>query len=287
MVSAEILFGTAGGLGAFFLCVVLVQYILDDDAQIVGPRRRIDAPTRIRNPAYSTGPLEQESERVRLAVMRECLEFRTISVPTQREGDVEEGGNIVDAINKNKNNHDDDDYDDDDDDDDDEEEGDTAGKRKKKKKGNDANASDEDSGRISLIAKILENNNSISSTVRSMVLGILNRRDPTTDEDPPLSPHGAAEEHVSLDLVLLSIRGEGGVVHHRDSCSICLEPFRVGDKVARVKPREDGREQACGNWFKEDCILRWVENNDDCPLCRVKIVQDSNSSSSYGGAPVL
>ena len=86
----------------------------------------------------------------------------------------------------------------------------------------------------------------------------------TTKEDLPLSPH-SAEKHATIDLVFQSRRGGFGV-RHKDSCSICLEPFRVGDRIARVKQKgeddNDDHEQACGNWFKEDCIVEWLKRND-------------------------
>ena len=83
--------------------------------------------------------------------------------------------------------------------------------------------------------------------------------------------------------------------HHReeDCCSICLEPYRVGDTVARLKrtgttmtatatttattdAASDGdgctTKSCCNHWFHKDCILEWLQNHDDCPLCRVDMI---------------
>jgi len=114
----------------------------------------------------------------------------------------------------------------------------------------------------------------------------------------------------------------------QEVCSICLEPYKVGDRVARmkkkVKPKDHNwfqdavaqlkrqtqyqsarrnsdnchhsnhwfhhavselreatensqtvyKPTTCRHWFHEDCILGWLENNDECPLCRVDMIND-------------
>jgi hypothetical protein len=44
-----------------------------------------------------------------------------------------------------------------------------------------------------------------------------------------------------------------------DSCSICLNLFEFGDQVHVTN---------CKHTFHAECILRWLENSNDCPLCR-------------------
>jgi len=67
----------------------------------------------------------------------------------------------------------------------------------------------------------------------------------------------------------------------QECCSICLEPFRVGDTIARLKPKNSGeggedsnsdQHNGCNHWFHEDCIMEWLQNNDECPLCRVNMI---------------
>mmetsp|Transcript_10765 Transcript_10765/g.27224 ORF Transcript_10765/g.27224 Transcript_10765/m.27224 type:complete len:191 (-) Transcript_10765:1200-1772(-) len=72
-----------------------------------------------------------------------------------------------------------------------------------------------------------------------------------------------------------------------ECCSICLEGYKVGDTVARLKrtSEQEAREKRCetiheeehhdecNHWFHEDCIMEWLENKDECPLCRKNMVQ--------------
>ncbi len=44
-----------------------------------------------------------------------------------------------------------------------------------------------------------------------------------------------------------------------ESCSICLEIFRDGMKIAKLR---------CNHLFHTDCINRWFEVNFTCPLCK-------------------
>ncbi len=47
-------------------------------------------------------------------------------------------------------------------------------------------------------------------------------------------------------------------------CPICLEEYKVGEEIAWSNNHE------CPHAFHLDCILDWLMENDDCPLCRGK-----------------
>jgi hypothetical protein len=71
------------------------------------------------------------------------------------------------------------------------------------------------------------------------------------------------------------------------TCSICLEPFRVGDAVAWSKqqstiPGNKADEQPCLHVFHRDCIVPWLTNpkHNECPVCRSLILQDSPKESN-------
>lgn len=42
-------------------------------------------------------------------------------------------------------------------------------------------------------------------------------------------------------------------------CCICWQQVQLGEVVT---------ELACGHWFDTECILRWLDESRDCPLCR-------------------
>ena len=50
---------------------------------------------------------------------------------------------------------------------------------------------------------------------------------------------------------------------HIQECSICMEVFKVGDKVS-FSPAE-----GCLHVFHHDCLRRWLLRKTDCPCCRV------------------
>lgn len=53
-------------------------------------------------------------------------------------------------------------------------------------------------------------------------------------------------------------------------CSICQEPFVVGDTLVRLH---------CGHTFKEAGIIPWLRTHDTCPVCRTKIHEESTQES--------
>jgi len=55
-------------------------------------------------------------------------------------------------------------------------------------------------------------------------------------------------------------------------CPICLCEYEMGDMLVVSK--------YCTHAFHKDCILEWLENHDDCPLCRVGMVTDSEMSQA-------
>lgn len=131
------------------------------------------------------------------------------------------------------------------------------------------------------------NNN--NSSDRSLISSIFQRQSTRTDlnastetsprgsdkndvEDPPISSN---ENHFSIAFLLQSIglTTSGPERRQQECCSICLEPYKVGDRVARLKPENHASGPVCNHWFHEDCILEWLQNHNECPLCRVNMVQ--------------
>mmetsp|Transcript_17623 Transcript_17623/g.22248 ORF Transcript_17623/g.22248 Transcript_17623/m.22248 type:complete len:230 (+) Transcript_17623:1420-2109(+) len=51
-------------------------------------------------------------------------------------------------------------------------------------------------------------------------------------------------------------------VYSPKSCPICLEEYKVGDEIAWSKNNE------CPHAFHLDCMINWLMDHDECPLCR-------------------
>mmetsp|Transcript_31021 Transcript_31021/g.45171 ORF Transcript_31021/g.45171 Transcript_31021/m.45171 type:complete len:285 (-) Transcript_31021:338-1192(-) len=52
----------------------------------------------------------------------------------------------------------------------------------------------------------------------------------------------------------------------RPTCAICLDHYEPGDTLAW------GKHDTCNHVFHQDCIAGWLQNHDDCPLCRVDLL---------------
>ena len=54
--------------------------------------------------------------------------------------------------------------------------------------------------------------------------------------------------------------------YEEHECSICMEAFKVGDKIS-FSPTE-----GCYHVFHHDCLRRWLLRKTDCPCCRVTML---------------
>ena len=48
-----------------------------------------------------------------------------------------------------------------------------------------------------------------------------------------------------------------------DECPICLERYNKNDKIINLK---------CRHTFHQECIIKWLKNNNSCPQCRENII---------------
>ena len=70
---------------------------------------------------------------------------------------------------------------------------------------------------------------------------------------------------------------EPAQIGNQECCTICLEPYAVGDGVARLKNTVSSGSSCrrqCHHWFHEVCILKWLQHHNQCPLCRVDMICD-------------
>ncbi|KAG6658773.1 RING-H2 finger protein ATL16-like [Carya illinoinensis] len=93
------------------------------------------------------------------------------------------------------------------------------------------------------------------------------REDPFIALSPSIWNHGLDESVIS-EIPRCQFRGEGKA---RSSvcCVVCLNEFQEED-MQRVLPQ-------CSHAFHLDCIDIWLQNNANCPLCRLSISGTSRS----------
>lgn len=63
------------------------------------------------------------------------------------------------------------------------------------------------------------------------------------------------------------VEGEGS-----HECCICLDGYEAGETVCWSK------EDECDHIFHKDCITAWLSDNDDCPLCRAKLIHENEEA---------
>ncbi|KAL3620452.1 hypothetical protein CASFOL_035364 [Castilleja foliolosa] len=56
------------------------------------------------------------------------------------------------------------------------------------------------------------------------------------------------------------------------SCSICMEDFEIKSDTALTV-----NELPCEHYFHKDCIVKWLQRSNTCPLCRYKLPVDPKS----------
>jgi len=51
-------------------------------------------------------------------------------------------------------------------------------------------------------------------------------------------------------------------VEKKESCSICMEEFKLQEKVM---------ELPCQHMYHKDCVVTWLKTNNTCPVCRFEL----------------
>lgn len=57
-------------------------------------------------------------------------------------------------------------------------------------------------------------------------------------------------------------------------CSICLQEYQSKETVCWAKNDD------CDHLFHQDCIVTWLKDHDDCPLCRTHLLKYDNDEDS-------
>ena len=63
-----------------------------------------------------------------------------------------------------------------------------------------------------------------------------------------------------------------GSLYSPTSCAICIERYSKGDEIAW------SFNERCHHAFHLDCIVDWLMEHDDCPLCRQEFLKSDDVS---------
>lgn len=69
------------------------------------------------------------------------------------------------------------------------------------------------------------------------------------------------EKYYNFRLKIYRVKSNDNLL--LDECSICLEKYKVNDKIMDLN---------CRHSFHKDCINHWLKNNNTCPQCRENII---------------
>lgn len=62
----------------------------------------------------------------------------------------------------------------------------------------------------------------------------------------------------------------------KPECSICLCLYEANETVCWAKNDD------CDHIFHQDCIVQWLEDHDDCPLCRTNLLEYEHDDEEEG-----
>jgi hypothetical protein len=73
----------------------------------------------------------------------------------------------------------------------------------------------------------------------------------------------------AIHMVTIS---ELNLIDELSQCPICMEDFKLGDEACQLP---------CNHTFKFECILRWLNNSETCPVCRLQLNGFERQGSSH------
>jgi hypothetical protein len=88
------------------------------------------------------------------------------------------------------------------------------------------------------------------------------------EEQEPRQPATAEACLRALPTVKVT---ENDMEAENDECTICFDKLSVGDSALRIP---------CGHLFHEDCVRKWLESSNQCPVCRYELPTDDAAFES-------
>lgn len=82
-----------------------------------------------------------------------------------------------------------------------------------------------------------------------------------------MQQHNHEVDHTNLieELPEIVVSENSKIPKDKNECMICMSSFELNEKV-KIMP--------CTHFFHTDCIKKWFEANDTCPICKSRV--DSN-----------
>eukprot|EP01083_Nonionella_stella_P074889 203285_1 len=80
---------------------------------------------------------------------------------------------------------------------------------------------------------------------------------PQNKKKPPASQYALEKQCIDVEITKKELK-----THKK--CSICVRKFKLGGDATMLDP--------CKHIFHDLCILRWLRENNTCPLCRKELL---------------
>jgi len=82
---------------------------------------------------------------------------------------------------------------------------------------------------------------------------------------PPGKPPASEDAINSCPMIDINAKH----VEKKESCSICMEEFKINDKAM---------ELPCHHLYHKDCVVTWLNTNNTCPVCRFELPTNNDRS---------
>nr|CAH8852996.1 unnamed protein product [Trichobilharzia regenti] len=113
----------------------------------------------------------------------------------------------------------------------------------------------------------------VTQTEPEMALDILNQSTLIDASVESVEQSGNHEQHTDsfntlrvylLNQLPISVLSDESSMKKLSDCSICMENYRIGDRVMGLP---------CFHMFHHRCLCAWIEKNLQCPVCRMPVYE--------------